>query len=200
MLLELSHIAKSFGRRLVLSEINLCLNRGEILCITGPSGCGKTTLLEIIAGILSPDSGTRKVETDRIGYAFQDDCLIPWKTAEENICFALPSLPLDESKARSASSLSSLGLADAGGKKPAVLSGGMRRRLNISRSLAVEPELLLLDEPFAFQDEETIELIRQSIFSAHRSFACAVVIVSHDLGPCAGFGGKVYSIESSNLR
>ncbi len=196
-MIELLHIAKSRGGKTVLADVNLRVERGAMVGICGPSGCGKTTILEIIAGALAPDGGSRSVSTDRIGYAFQDDCLLPWLTVEENMLFVL-SAPHPDTEARSTARrwLAAMGLEDARGKKPLELSGGMRRRLNLARSLAIGPELLLLDEPFAFQDEATIRLLREKIAEAKRGGA-TVIAVSHELESLEAMGATVLRIESS---
>jgi ABC-type nitrate/sulfonate/bicarbonate transport system ATPase subunit len=187
--IELVHIAKSFGGGAVLADVSLRVRPGELVCIHGPSGCGKTTLLEIIAGALAPDAGARTVAADRIGYAFQDDCLVPWLTIEENLLLVLPA------NAKAVTEwLETMGLADARDKKPQELSGGMKRRLNIARSLAIQPELLLLDEPFAFQDAATVDVLRERIAAAHREGGATVLVVSHDRASLAPLGGRTIEI------
>ena len=192
-MIELAHIRKAYRGVAVLADVNLRVTRGEIVCITGPSGCGKTTLLEIIAGVAKFDEGFRKVSTDRIGYAFQDDCLVPWLSVEENLSLGLSGWP--DLSARDW--LNIMGLTEQRLKKPAELSGGMKRRLNLARALAIQPELLLLDEPFAFQDPATIELLRKEVLAAHRDYGTTVILVSHDVQNAAAFGGRSISISGS---
>jgi ABC-type nitrate/sulfonate/bicarbonate transport system ATPase subunit len=197
-MIELAHIRKAYRGVTVLADVNLRVTQGEIVCITGPSGCGKTTLLEIIAGAAKSDDGSRNVSTDRIGYAFQDDCLAPWLTVEENFSLAVSGW-LDKSASAAAADmwLKIMGLDDKRKKKPAELSGGMKRRLNMARALAIRPELLLLDEPFAFQDPATIDLLRSKVLAANRDYGATVVLVSHDVQNAAALGGRSISIGGS---
>jgi ABC-type nitrate/sulfonate/bicarbonate transport system ATPase subunit len=189
-MIELVHIKKVYQGVVVLADVNLRVTQGEIVCITGPSGCGKTTLLEIVAGALKPDGGSRVVSTERIGYAFQDDCLMPWLTVEENLLLGLSGWP----ETSASDWLEVMGLAEQRMKKPAELSGGMKRRLNMARALAVRPELLLLDEPFAFQDPATTELLREHILAANRNHGATVILVSHDVQNAAALGGRSIAI------
>ena len=192
-MIELAHIRKAYRGVTVLADVNLRVAKGEIVRITGPSGCGKTTLLEIIAGAAESDDGFRNVATDRIGYAFQDDCLAPWLSVEENLSLGLSGWP--DTSVRDW--LEVMGLAEQRMKKPAELSGGMKRRLNVARALAIKPELLLLDEPFAFQDPATIELLRKKVLAANRDYGTTVVLVSHDVQNAAALGGRSIPISGS---
>lgn len=200
-MIDLSHIAKSYGGREVLADVNLHVARGEVLGIVGPSGCGKTTMLEIVSGVQEAEAGTRTVDTDRIGYAFQDDVLLPWLTVEENLLLALSGWMGDE-EARAAASawLEKLDLDPVRRRKPLELSGGMRRRLNIARSLAVGPELLLLDEPFAFQDAAGIAVLRRELDRMTRAAGTTVVIVSHDLANLESLVRRKVRIDSVPVR
>ena len=192
-MIELVHIRKAYRGVTVLADVNLRVTNGEIACITGPSGCGKTTLLEIIAGAAESDDGSRNVSTDRIGYAFQDDCLAPWLSVEENLSLGLSGWP--DTSVRDW--LEVMGLAEQRMKKPAELSGGMKRRLNVARALAIKPELLLLDEPFAFQDPATIKLLRKKVLAANRDYGTTVVLVSHDVQNAVALGGRSIPISGS---
>lgn len=185
-MLELSHISKTFKTKdaaplQVLADVNLKLKRGSMLCLSGPSGCGKTTILEIAAGTLKADSGVRKVDSKRIGYAFQDDCLIPWMTVQDNLIYASSGYYLpSEAQHRAANWLDVFGLKEARNKMPLELSGGMRRRLNIARSFLVEPEFLLLDEPFAFQDAEMSNRIADEMLRLLKYKSVTILLSSHE--------------------
>lgn len=183
-MLNLSGIGKSFGAKCVLADFNLHVRPGELVFLSGPSGSGKTSILEIAAGLLRADVGTRTVSSSHIGYAFQDDCLVPWLSVAENILLVLkPAFSPGVCREKLVSLLADFSLEDVQNKKPGQLSGGMKRRLNIARAFSLEPALLLLDEPFAFQDEAGIERITASILKANSSCGASVIIASHTTLP-----------------
>jgi NitT/TauT family transport system ATP-binding protein len=179
------------GRSLALSGIDLSVAAGRFTVIVGPSGCGKSSLLMMMAGLRRQSEGQilcdgRPIETpdpDRVGVVFQEANLFPWLTAADNVAFplALRRVPKAERLARAAAMLRLVGLAEAGGRYPHELSGGMKQRVSIARGLVQDPPVLLLDEPFAALDEQTRmsmgeELLR--IWSATRK---TVVFVTHSL-------------------
>ena len=150
-MLIVQHLTKSFGGAPVLQDLSFSCPETGILYVTGPSGCGKTTLLRCIAGLERPDSGTITGVPDRIAYCFQEDRLLPWRTALGNLEAVL-------GKAKHAEALQWLarvGLEGAEEKYPHELSGGMRSRVSFARALAFQASLLLLDEPFHALDDET---------------------------------------------
>lgn len=150
----------------VLQDINLKVERGETVVLLGPSGCGKTTLLRLIAGLIEPDEGTVLVNgalpQPGMGSAmmFQSFRLLPWKTVRDNIAFALPHLSADERVAPVNKAIAQVGLRRFADYYPAQLSGGMCQRVALARALVVEPELLLMDEPFASLDAQSRELMQ----------------------------------------
>ena len=200
-MIELVHIAKSFRGRAVLADVSLRIARGDVVCLHGPSGCGKTTLLEITAGLLKPDAGERRVGAERLGYAFQDDCLVPWLTLEENLALGLSGrFGRGEVGERATEWLGRMGLLDAAGKKPLEISGGMKRRLTLARAMAVAPDLLLLDEPFAFQDEPAIRLVKELVSGMNRAAGTTVLLVTHDLAQAEQLGGRIVRILETPVR
>lgn len=179
-MLELLGVVKSFGGKAVIESATLSLAAGEVLCLTGPSGVGKTTLLEIMAGVTRPDRGTVKRDADA-ALMFQDDVLIPWLTAEEAIRYILPpSMAEHKQREHAALWLDKFGLER--GTYPAAMSGGMRRRLSIARTFAAGRRLILLDEPFAFLDEDHCRRIAEEI-AAHARAGCGIVLTSHTASP-----------------
>lgn len=179
-MIHLDHVHLAFRDDVVLDDVSLRVQPGELTCLFGPSGCGKSTILNVIAGAAHPQSGHVTVETRKIGYVFQDDRLLPWRTVRENMLVAL-SGAMERQNAESTTErwLERVGLTRAADLKPGALSGGMKRKLNLARALAVEPELLLLDEPFAFLDPEAVAVVRREIRDAQSNRGATVVIVSH---------------------
>ena len=163
--LELRGVTKRFGSRTVLDDIDLSVDRGEIVVIVGPSGCGKTSLLMMMAGLRHQTSGTilcagRPIDApdpDRVGVVFQEASLFPWLTALDNIEFPLSirHAPREERHQRADAMLDLVGLQGFGGRYPHELSGGMKQRVSIARGLVQDPPVLLMDEPFAALDALT---------------------------------------------
>lgn len=156
-MIELDHVSFSYGEKRVFSSLSLRLPDSGQVAVLGPSGCGKTTLLRLMAGLETPDSGVIR-RPQRIACCFQEDRLLPWYTARENVALALPR-PARRDKARAArlaqSWLERVGLGTEGDAYPDALSGGMKRRVALARALACDAPVLLLDEPFRALDEQT---------------------------------------------
>jgi NitT/TauT family transport system ATP-binding protein len=160
----------------VLEDITLDIPVGKTTVVMGPSGCGKTTLLRIIAGLESPDTGNVTRETESISYLFQDTALFPWLTAAENV-----NLVLSDSKETIRTAvewLARVDLADEANTYPASLSGGMRQRVALARALSTDAELLLLDEPFRGMDEDLHAKMRELIRSSRQGKT--TILVTHD--------------------
>jgi len=165
---------------------------GEILALIGPSGCGKSTLLNILSGLLAPDAGELFIDGTparqfddwrRVAYMFQEDRLLPWRTVRDNVAFGLESarLPLAERRRRAAAALSLVGLEAVATAWPHELSGGMRSRVALARSLAVRPTLLLMDEPFSRLDPETRSQMHDELLRIHAGSGMTVIFVTHDM-------------------
>lgn len=176
-MLELHQISKAYQGIQVLESLNLSIKEGEIYCILGPSGAGKSTLLHILAGIVHQDSGKMILGTNRIGYVFQEDRLLPWLTVEENICLVNETLSSEALNHL----LSEMDLESVKNQKPDVLSGGMRQRVSIARAFAIEPSLLLLDEPFKSLDYALKAKIIETLLGVWRERKITVVFVTHDI-------------------
>jgi NitT/TauT family transport system ATP-binding protein len=191
LLLSLREISKSYGEKnrkvKVLDNISLDIY-DEFTSIIGPSGSGKTTLLKIIAGVEKPDTGEIKQYTKdlRIGFVFQFPTLLPWETVLENIALPLIANGVSREKAREIAEkyLGLVGLSGFEDFYPHELSGGMRQRVNIARALAIEPTILLLDEPFSHLDPLTAENLRSEILDIWLSGATTVrsiILVTHNV-------------------
>ncbi|HWK23896.1 MAG TPA: ABC transporter ATP-binding protein [Ureibacillus sp.] len=184
-----------------LQDINLTIDKGEFVSFIGPSGCGKTTLLSIIAGLFKPTSGTVKIENKSvfgnknlsIGYMLQQDYLFPWKTIEENITLGLKLLN-DEKKSYenvASSLLRDVGLPPVEKKYPRELSGGMRQRVALARTLAVDPKILLLDEPFSALDYQSKLKLEDLVSNKLKEYGKTAILVTHDLGEAIAMSDRI---------
>ncbi len=176
----------------VLRDVSFALPAGEIVAILGRSGSGKSTLLNMAAGLLMPDRGRVEVlgtptdaavDWQRVGYMFQDDRLLPWRSALGNVKLALEAgdMPGAERARRAREVMGLVGLADFETSYPHQLSGGMRSRVALARSLVTEPDLLLMDEPFSRLDAQTRGAMHREILRIHAMRRMSILIVTHDV-------------------
>ncbi len=193
-IISLHGIAKRFGAGVTaLDPIDLEVGRGEFLSLLGPSGCGKTTLLRIIAGLSEPSAGRsrltlasnnrRRAAPGRIGFVFQDPTLMPWSTVLGNVLlpFRLAGRVGPAERERAAAEIRAVGLAGFERAYPRQLSGGMRMRASIARALVTDPDLMLLDEPFAALDEITRMALNDDLLRLWESRRPTVVFVTHSV-------------------
>jgi NitT/TauT family transport system ATP-binding protein len=191
---SLRGIAKRFAGGVdALEPIDLDIDRGEFLSVLGPSGCGKTSLLRIIAGLSAPSVGERRlalgsegrgaIAAGRIGFVFQDPTLMPWTNVSENVLlpFRLAGRIGPAERERVAAEISAVGLDGFAGAYPRQLSGGMRMRVSIARALVTDPDLLLLDEPFAALDEITRMALNDDLLRLWEGRRATVVFVTHSV-------------------
>ncbi|MDR3203332.1 MAG: ATP-binding cassette domain-containing protein [Deltaproteobacteria bacterium] len=178
--IKLERVGKSFGGKSVLESVTLSLNEGMILALVGPSGLGKTTVLEIMAGLMAPETG--KVEIKKpIGLMPQDNLLIPWLSAAENLTYVLPkTLSAKERLNRAEFWLKRFGLEPK--LSPKEMSGGMKRRLNLARAFCSNRQVILLDEPLAFVDDKWQETILDLIVEKATQGG-AVALTGHQTPP-----------------
>lgn len=179
-----SYVLGDGSRRPALAEVELLVEPGEFVCLLGPSGCGKTTLLNILAGLDRDHGGTVRYlreggGTPSIGYMFQESRLLPWLTVADNLAFVLDG-PASSIRVRVQRALDRIGLGDRGGDVPAQLSVGMQQRVAVARALLIEPDLLVMDEPFSSLDELTAQHMRRELLELWRSQTCTVVFVTHN--------------------
>lgn len=185
---------------LILDDVSLDLASGEFASIIGPSGCGKTTLLNMIAGLLRPTSGTLTIAGDepqlgdaRVAYVFARDALLGWRTALQNAALGLQLIGIGKKERTrlATEALEMFGLANHLHSYPVQLSQGMRQRVALARALSMEPKLLLMDEPFSALDAQT-RLIAQDLFlSLWDRIGCTVVLITHDLNEAVSLSDKV---------
>ena len=188
------------GETLALENISFTVNPGEFIAIVGPSGCGKSTLLSIIAGLISPESGSILLnnaslfsQKSRIGYMLQKDHLFEWRTILSNVLLGLEiQNRLDSSsKEKAMALLKTYGLDAFADSKPSQLSGGMSQRAALIRTLVLEPELLLLDEPFSALDYQTRLNVADDIWKIIKKEQKTAILVTHDLSEAVSMADRV---------
>lgn len=201
-MLILEDIFHCYGYVKVIDGISLTLTPGQILCLTGPSGCGKTTLLKIIAGLIAPEEGTVKNLFSRTSYVFQEPRLLPWRTTLENIAFGLQAKKISalERQQIAFNLAKELGIEQAANQYPHQLSGGMQQRVALGRALAVEPDLLLLDEPFSSLDIGRRRQLQDLILKLLSDRNLAAVVVSHNLAEAVRLGNSLVILSPSPSR
>lgn len=173
----------------VLTGLSFKILRGQFVALLGPSGCGKSSVLKLISGLIQPDSGRVVLSGCTLGSVFQEPTLLPWATAEQNVAMALQFGPqrmtLRESSQRALQALHSLSLEKFAQSLPHQLSGGMKMRVSLARALVTEPNLLLLDEPFAALDEDSRELLQNDLLRLQSDIGLTIVLVTHSLSEAA---------------
>jgi len=211
---EIENLVKAFpdrdgGRLAVLDGVSLRVD--GLVCVLGPSGCGKSTLLNVVAGLERPDGGEVRFYRDgspvgrsevRIGYVFQDPRLLNWRTVRENVEFGLQSLrlPAEEVRARAHAYLRLVGLEEFAHQFPLFLSGGMRQRVGLARALALEPDLVLMDEPFSKLDEITARELRQELLRIQARLGQRILFVTHNPSEAALLGDRIYVLSQRPAR
>lgn len=176
-----------------LSGVDLTVNRGEFVTVVGPSGCGKSTLLRIASGLETASHGTVELDTDRIGYVFQDATLLPWRSVQQNIelLAELHGTPKPERAAKAKEAIDLVGLAGFEKHLPRALSGGMRMRTSLARSLTLDPELFLFDEPFGALDEITRERLNDELLRLFAEKQFAGLFITHSVSEAVYLSTKV---------
>jgi NitT/TauT family transport system ATP-binding protein len=205
--LEVRRVVKSFrsrrGSLLALDGMSFCVAPGEIVCLVGPSGCGKSTLLNILAGLEPPDSGEILVDRSPIrgpgrdrALVFQEAALFPWLSVQDNVAFGLKAIgtPQAERQARVAQFLNLVGLA--GFEKAYIheLSGGMKQRVALARALAINPDVLLMDEPFAALDAQSRDRMHDELQSIWAQTGKTIVFVTHNVREALVLGDRVLAM------
>lgn len=194
MKLVIDNVSKSFVSRTghnlpVLQDINITVNEEEFVALVGPSGCGKSTLLNITAGLLAPTSGSASFthlpqgHVPRTGIVFQETGLFPWRSVYDNIAFGLEAMgvPRQEQKDRISHYINLVGLTGFEKALPHHLSGGMRQRVGIARALVINPDLLLMDEPFSALDAQTRTIMQEELVTLWDKTRLSTLYVTHNI-------------------
>ena len=196
-ILEIKDLSHSYhnmeGETPALSHLSYTMQKGEFVSIVGPSGCGKSTLLSLICGLMHPEEGTVELHGKLMGYMLQKDHLLEWRSIYKNIVLGLEirhSLT-SETKHKVQEYLNQYGLADFANARPSELSGGMRQRVALIRTLILEPDLLLLDEPFSALDYQPRVNVADDIVQIIRREKRSAILVTHDLSEAISLGDKV---------
>jgi NitT/TauT family transport system ATP-binding protein len=193
-MLNLSDVGMSFSGAAAIEALDLAVSPGEVVAVIGPSGCGKTTLLRIAAGLVQPSRGRVANAFARTGVVFQEARLAPWSDAVANAAFGLKALGVEkaERRRRARALLLQMGLSEQDlPKRPAALSGGMQQRVALARALAIEPQLLLMDEPFAALDAGLRRRMQDLVAQSVRQSGQTVVLVTHDVAEAVRVASRI---------
>ena len=181
-MIKFTNVYKSFNGQPVFNQTSFHVRKNEVVGLLGRSGVGKSTILRMISGLTSPDSGTVNVNGSKIGYIFQEPRLIPWKTAQENICFGLKAMGISSKNAKEIALeyIEKLDLKGFENHYPNQLSGGMSQRVSIGRAFAINPDILLMDEPFSALDLGLKDIMLGIIQEMLAQQPLTLLYVSHD--------------------
>jgi iron(III) transport system ATP-binding protein len=211
--LDIQHLTRRFGSTAAVADVSLSVGKGEVICLVGQSGCGKSTLLRMIAGVDTPDTGRillhgREVsgpatfvepEARNIGFVFQDYALFPHLTVEQNILFGLKRCDKAEAARRTSDLIQLVGIAHLAHRFPHMLSGGEQQRVALTRALAPQPELLLMDEPFSNLDQGLRDKVRNDTLSLIKSLGTTVIMVTHDPQEALSAGERIVLMRAGEI-
>ncbi len=205
--IELQDVACTFiskdapGQRYTAVEgVNLTVGAGEFVSVVGPTGCGKSTLLNVAAGLLEPSKGSVRIFGEplsginpRAGYMFQTESLMPWRTALDNVVAGLQfrGVPLPDARAQADAWLRRVGLGGFGDRYPHQMSGGMRKRTSLAQTLVLDPDIILMDEPFSALDIQTRQLMENEVLELWASKKKGVLFITHDLDEAIAMSDRV---------
>ena len=208
--LELGAIACTFiakddpaQRYTAVSDVTLTVGAGEFVSVVGPTGCGKSTLLNVAAGLLAPSAGTVTVFGEplvginrRAGYMFQTESLMPWRSALRNVAAGLQFRGIVDAEAQAGEWLKRVGLGGFGDRYPHQLSGGMRKRVSLAQTLVLDPDIILMDEPFSALDVQTRQLMENEVLALWAEKKKAVLFITHDLDEAIALSDRVVVLSA----
>jgi NitT/TauT family transport system ATP-binding protein len=190
-------------RYTAVRDVSLEVAAGEFVSVVGPTGCGKSTLLNMAAGLLTPSTGTVQVFgaplvdlNTRAGYMFQAESLMPWRTALSNVMAGLEFRGVADAKPRAEEWLRRVGLGGFGDRYPHQLSGGMRKRTSLAQTLALDPDIILMDEPFSALDIQTRQLMENEVLELWQAKKKAVLFITHDLDEAIAMSDRVVILSA----
>jgi NitT/TauT family transport system ATP-binding protein len=207
--LVFDRVSHGFGKVEVLQSIDLSVERGSFVALVGPSGCGKTTLLNLAAGLAQPSAGTVYYQGEmvvapntRAGYLTQDDALLPWRDVLGNVALPLEIKRMKRAArfAKAREMIRKVGLAQFEHHRPSQLSGGMRKRVSLARTLIYQPETLLLDEPFAALDAQTRVLMQKQLLDLCAQLQLTVLLVTHDIAEAIALADRIVLLSARPAR
>jgi NitT/TauT family transport system ATP-binding protein len=207
--IELRHVSRSFGGQIAVDDLSFSVAGGEIVALVGRTGAGKSTAMNLVMGTIEPDAGTVTVAgvnpyrdfqrlRSKLAVSFQTDRLLPWRTTLENTLLGLQilRLPAAEARSRAADWLARVKMIGAEGKYPHELSGGMRQRVSLARALAVDPEILLLDESFSQLDHITSQELRRDVSHLIRSVRKTCLFITHRIDDAIEMADRIIVLKA----
>ena len=190
-------------RYTAVQDVSLTVGAGEFVSVVGPTGCGKSTLLNVAAGLLAPSTGRVQVFgqplagiNPRAGYMFQAESLMPWRTALSNVMAGLEFRGVADARAQAEAWLKRVGLGGFGDRYPHQLSGGMRKRTSLAQTLALDPDIILMDEPFSALDIQTRQLMENEVLALWAAKKKAVLFITHDLDEAIAMSDRVVVLSA----
>jgi NitT/TauT family transport system ATP-binding protein len=210
-IIRFDHVHLRLGSETIFQDLSLSIASGEFVCILGPSGCGKSTALRLIGDLLRPDGGTISVEGrdpretwERLAFVFQSPLLAPWRTALDNVLLGMElrdgRRDREQMRARAVEALELVGLTNDAGKYPRMLSGGEKQRVALARALAVEPRIVLMDEPLSALDPNTRQRLRAEIVSIWQKTGKTIVFVTHDVDEALVLADRILLLSKKPTR
>ena len=190
-------------RYTAVRDVALSVGAGEFVSVVGPTGCGKSTLLNVAAGLLAPSTGSVRVFGEplsginrRAGYMFQAESLMPWRSALQNVAAGLQFRNVADAEAQAAEWLRRVGLGGFGDRYPHQLSGGMRKRVSLAQTLVLDPDIILMDEPFSALDVQTRQLMENEVLALWAEKRKAVLFITHDLDEAIALSDRVVVLSA----